>query len=246
MPVERKGAQPTGDVTVGGGHDLRAVGGVELQTVVPGGIVAGGHHDARRRRPRTDGEGHQRCRHRFVEVLDVDPCCGQDLDQLPTEVLGAVPGVVADHDERPGADPIRSPGGGVEDVGGDGRCRAAHHQPVHPVRPGPQRRAQPGGAELELRAEQLVELGGVRPFQDLVDLRAGRRVRVGGPPPSGPAEEHRRVLQGHATSTTSRSTARRVSVAAPPASSTSWWSTWACSPAARLVTRESPRTRAPR
>ena len=57
--------------------DLRAVGGIGLVAVVPGGVVAGGHHHAARTVPVQHREGKRRGGHQVGIQINLDAVGGQ-------------------------------------------------------------------------------------------------------------------------------------------------------------------------
>src|SRR5699024_2739639 len=112
---------------------------------------------------------------------------GDDCGRVPGEGVGVVPGVPPDDDEggvRALPEVGHQAGGGADDDGS-----------VHPVGPGTEGAAQPGGPELQRPGEAVGEVGdggGVTPFgggEDLGQLRAGHRVRVVGGPLAGAHDE---------------------------------------------------------
>ena len=94
---------------------------------------------------------------------------------------------------------------GVVEVRRQAGRGADHDDPVHPVRPGAERAAQAGGAELEGAGEPVPQVGRVAALLDLRDdrleLGAGLRVGVVGEPGAGGVEEvlASRTSWGHDT-----------------------------------------------
>ncbi len=105
----------------------------------------------------------------------------------------------------------------VEQPPAEPRRRPPDERPVHPVGPGTDRPAEPGGAELEPGPEPLRQPGFVAGLQQGVDLGAGLGVGVLVPPGAGRRLQRR--VHRSAAMATSRSAIR--SAAACPAARTS-------------------------
>jgi hypothetical protein len=141
------------DADVMGRHDLSAVAEVDLVAVVGGRVVRRRDHDPGSRielgdRPRQHGGGHL-----LVEQHRSDSVGRHHTRRVRGEHVTLAPGVVADHD--PALARIRV---GVEEVLGEPGRGLTHDQPVHPERAGPDRGAQPGGAEHQPAVETNGEL----------------------------------------------------------------------------------------
>lgn len=113
---------------------------------------------------------------------------GDDGCRVPGELLRAVARIAPDDDGEVVAHLVPQEGG---EPGG----RADHHGAVHPVRPGAQRAAESGGAELQEAGEAVRELGGgvgvVGGGQEDLQLPARGGIRVVGDPGlDGGAVEH--------------------------------------------------------
>ncbi len=196
------------DLGVGGRDDLRAVGGVELVAVVGRGVVARGDHDPGRNAQVPDREREQRGRLLPGDQVDPDPGPGQHPGRLVGELVRAVPRVAADDHaglaarDGPAQQPLRQ-----------GRGRAAHDRPVHPVRPGGDGSAQARGAELQPAAEPV---GQFRPR--LRAVVAGERLKLGPVPlvrvvGEPGAQPRAKVLRNHGIRPGRRAGSRR---AGPP------------------------------
>ena len=110
------------DLRVGRRRDLRPVAEVDLVAVVLRGIVARGHHHARRAAELQHAEGEQRRRDQRRQAVGRQPGAGEDRRGLPGEARGAVAGVVADHD---------APAPAPAHIGGEPGARLPHGGHVH-------------------------------------------------------------------------------------------------------------------
>ena len=115
--------------------------------------MAGGDHDAGRGVQVPDREREQRRGLLWRQQVHGDARAGQHRGGLGGERRGPVPGVAPD--DHPGGGRPRLVRGQPL---GQRRGRGADHGPVHPVRPGRDRAAQPGRAELEPPAEPVRQL----------------------------------------------------------------------------------------
>src|SRR5699024_2839160 len=138
----RRGHEVLLDRRVGGRDDLRARGAVHLDAVVPGGVVGGGDHEARDRAACPDGGGEDRGGDGRPGGDDDETVRGEHPAGPPDEALRAVAGVAGHHDERPR-------GLVLAQVAGHGGGHERDGALVHPGRPGPQRRADTGGTEMQ-------------------------------------------------------------------------------------------------
>ena len=140
-----------GDARVNRRDDLRAAvvqaaagAQVDLVAVVLGGVVAGSDHDAGGGLEVLHGEGEHRRRAVVRHHGHGQPEACEHRAGVARELRGVVAGVVADHDQAR----LVALGNLVQERR-QRRGRAHHHRRVHPVRPRPESRPQPGGAEAE-------------------------------------------------------------------------------------------------
>ena len=221
------------DIGVCGRHDLAAVAEVDLVAVVLRRVVRRGHHDAGRGAEVADRERQHRRRQRPRQHRRRQTDAGHDGRGVPCEHVGLVPRVVADDDRgAAGLEQVRrEPGSGADD-----------DHAVHPVRPGTECAAQPGGAELQTGSRT----GRPAPSasRDQAVQRARRACRRRGPLPAtcrsrAPRRSQPPTRLARAAHPSGRPTRC-------PAASTSRWSSGSpVIPAARLVTSEMPSTSAP-
>ena len=158
------GVDPRRNQGIVRGHDLGAAAAlldgmtaeVHLVAVVLRRVVAGGDHDAAVAVQRPHRVGEQRGGQRGRHQEGFNSGSGEDRGGFFGENIGVVAGVEADDGARPGA------GGGLRDRVGEERGEtgsgAAHHHPVHPVRPRAEGCPQSGGAELQGAAETVGQL----------------------------------------------------------------------------------------
>ncbi|MEI2650780.1 MAG: hypothetical protein V9G12_01135 [Microthrixaceae bacterium] len=187
-PVGDGGGDVVGDPTIGGRDDLGAVAPVDLDAVVLGRVVAGGHDDAGGGVEVADAPGDQRRRlwARYQAARDAGGFeHGDDAERV---LRRAVPGVMADQHPPFG----RAVGVGVQRAGQPGR-RLSGHEEIEPVRTRPHLAAQPGGAEVAALTHEIGELdqvaGRPRPLEHVPERRRGDGVGVGGDPGLGRREE---------------------------------------------------------
>ena len=126
------------------------------------------------------GEGAERRRGAVDEEVDPDAVPGEDPGGLEGEVVAPAAGVPRHDDAPPGR-----VGDGGEEVAGDPGRGAADDGAVHPVRAGAEEAPEAGGAELELAAEAVEEVGFVAGREEAVDLAGGLGVGVGSRARSG-------------------------------------------------------------
>ena len=214
---------PGGDLGVGRRHDLGAVAQVDLVAVVLRRVVRGGDHHAGDAAEVPDAEGDHRSRQRPRRDQGLEAGAGHDLGGVAGEDVGVVPGVEAD-DHPAAGQPV------VQQVGRQPGRGLADDDPVHPVGPGTERTAQPGGAELQRPGEGVGELAErwrssrVRGGQQIVELLPRLRIGILRRPGGDRAREV--VGQRSTRSVTARprcpaSSRRSRGAASRPASSTS-------------------------
>ncbi len=177
-----------GDLGVGGGDDLAAVAEVDLVAVVLRRVVTGGHHHPGGAAQLTDRVREDRGGQRSRQHVRGETGAGHHLGGVLGEDVAVVPGVVPDHDTAGGSL--------LPQVRGQPGRGPHHHDPVHPVRPGAEGAAKPGGAELQGAVEPVGEVrhvslvrGVLQPGDELLELGAGPVVGVLGGPVAGATEQ---------------------------------------------------------
>jgi hypothetical protein len=116
-----------GDLVVGRRNDLGSVPQVDLVAVVLWRVVTGGDHHSCRAGEVADGEREQRSWKLTGETQHSQSRPGDHSGGFVGEALGAVTGVVADHDPRRGC-----AGNRVRQVGGEPRAGPPDGGHVHP------------------------------------------------------------------------------------------------------------------
>ncbi len=153
--------------------------------------MARGDHDAGGRAQPPDGERQQRRGLPGGQPPDRDAGPGQHAGRLVGELLAAVPGVAADDHAPLAGQPLVAAQQPAGQRGGGG----PHDGAVHPVGPGGDGAAQPGGAELQPPAEPVGQLGsglvglGAIGVQQLGQLPPVPLVRVVGDPRGHPGPQ---------------------------------------------------------
>ena len=137
---------PGGDLGVGRRHDLGPVAEVDLVAVVLRRVVRRRHHDTGHAAEVPDAERDHRRGGRHRHQQGPEAGAREDLGGVAGEHVGLVPGVVPD-DHRATGQAL------VQQVRGQTGRGLTDDDPVHPVRAGPDRSAQPSGAELQAAAE---------------------------------------------------------------------------------------------
>ena len=186
---------PGGNPGVGGGHDLRAVAEIDLVAVVLRRVVARGHHDPGIGAQVADREGQHRRGQHMGQHGRASTGGDDDRRGVAREVGRAVPGVEAHDDEGTAPRPTQRVGEIATQVCREAGCRPDDHRAVHSVGTGPDRAAQPGGAELQHPGEAVGQVGrcGGLAVLDVGDdggeFGLGDLVRVVGEPGSGGVQQ---------------------------------------------------------
>ena len=147
--------------------DLRTVGGIGLVAVVPGGVVAGGHHHAARTVPVQHRKGKRRGGHQVGIQIDLNAVGGQYLCRFPRKNITLVAAVVGNGSARFFI--LR------QQVGGKALGGLPHGIDVHTVGAGAQLAPQPAGAKFQRPVKALMYL-----FFLIADgQKLGGKLRVG-------------------------------------------------------------------
>ncbi len=181
------------------GHDLGAVGQVDLVPVVGRRVVRGGDDHAGSGVEVGDRPGEHGCRHVLVEQHRLDAVGGHHASGVGREHVALATGIEPDHDAAPGAAGI-----GVEDVPGEAGRRLPDDEPVHAQRPGTDGCSETCGPELQPATETVLQLARIAVEQRLqlvtdVGVGFGRQPTLDG---------GREVVVRHSTSVRSSTSGR--------------------------------------